>query len=66
MHYFLTKYKNGLTLEANRSDAGSFFHKMIRYSFICQVRTSTRRQRSDLFGLRVQMPPITTTLTTQR
>jgi len=27
----------------------------IRYSFICQS-TSTRRQRSDLFGLRVKLP----------
>jgi len=26
------------------------------YSFICQG-TSTRRQRSDLFGLRVKLPP---------
>jgi len=34
-------------------------------SFICQG-TSTRRQRSDLFGLRVKLPPVTTSLTTQR
>jgi len=27
---------------------------------------STRRQRSDLFGLRVKLPPVTTSLTTQR
>jgi len=32
-----------------------------RYSFICQG-TSTRRQRSDLFGLRVELPPVTTSL----
>jgi len=32
-----------------------------RYSFICQG-TSTRRQRSDLFGLRVKLPPGTTSL----
>jgi len=36
-----------------------------RYSFICQG-TSTRRQRSDLFGLPVKLPPVTTSLTTQR
>jgi len=36
-----------------------------RYSFICQG-TSIRRQRSDLFGLRVKLPPATTSLTTQR
>jgi len=28
-------------------------------TFICQV-ASTRRQRSDLFGLRVKLPPVTT------
>jgi len=32
-----------------------------RYSFICQG-TSTRRQRSDLFGLQVKLPPVTTSL----
>jgi len=42
MDYFLTKSKNGLRLKLNRSAAGSFFLKT-RYSFICQVRTSTRR-----------------------
>jgi len=31
----------------------------LRYSFICQG-TSSRRQRSDLFGLRVKLPPVTT------
>jgi len=36
-----------------------------RYSFICQG-TSTRRQRMDLFDLRVKLPPVTTSLTTQR
>jgi len=35
-----------------------------RYSFICQG-TSTKRQRSDLFDLRVKLPPVTTSLTTQ-
>jgi len=59
MHYFLIKSKNGLTLEANLSAAGNFFFK-IRYLFIFQVRTSTRRQRIDLFGLRVKLPPVTT------
>jgi len=29
-----------------------------KYVFICQC-TSTRRQRSDLFGLRVKLPPVT-------
>jgi len=29
----------------------------VRYLFICQG-TSTRRQRSDLFGLRVKLPPV--------
>jgi len=36
-----------------------------RYSFICQG-TSTRRQRRGLFSLRVKLPPVTTSLTTQR
>jgi len=27
---------------------------------------STRRQRSDLFGLRVKLPPVTTSITTQK
>jgi len=36
-----------------------------RYSFICQG-TLTRSQRSNLFGLRVKLPPVTTSLTTQR
>jgi len=36
-----------------------------RYSFICQG-TSTRRQRRDLLGLRVKLPPVTTSLTTYR
>jgi len=36
-----------------------------RYSFICQG-TSTRRQRRDLFGFRVKLPVVTTSLTTQR
>jgi len=35
------------------------------YSFICQG-TSTRRQRRDFFGLRVKLPTVTTSLTTQR
>jgi len=36
-----------------------------RYSFIC-LGTSTRRQRSVHFGLRVKLPPVTTSLTTQK
>jgi len=36
-----------------------------RYSFIYHV-TSTRRQRGDLFSLRVKLPPVTTSLITQR
>jgi len=32
------------------------------FSFICQG-TSTKRQRSDLFGLRVKLPPVTTSQT---
>jgi len=36
-----------------------------RYSFICQG-TSTRRQRRDLCSLRDKLPPVTTSLTTQR
>jgi len=34
-----------------------------RYSFICQG-ASTRRQRSDLFGLRIKLPPFSTSLIT--
>jgi len=37
----------------------------LRYSFICHC-ASTRRQLRDLFGLRVKLPPVTTSLTTQR
>jgi len=33
-------------------------------AFNCQG-TSTSRQRSDLFGFRVKLPPVTTSLTTQ-
>jgi len=33
--------------------------------FICQD-TLTRRQQSGLCGLRVKLPPVTTSLTTQR
>jgi len=33
-----------------------------RFSFICQG-TSNRRQRRDLFDLRVKLPPLTTSLT---
>jgi len=40
-------------------------YRYFRYSFICQG-TSTMRQRSNLFGLRVKLPPVTTSLTTQR
>jgi len=36
-----------------------------RSSFICQG-TSTRRERGDLFSHRVKLPPVTTSLTTQR
>jgi len=36
-----------------------------RYSFICQG-TSTRRQRSALYGVWVELPPVTTSLITQR
>jgi len=36
-----------------------------RCSFISQG-TSSRRQRRDLFGLQVKLPPVTTSLTTQR
>jgi len=35
-------------------------------SLICQGIYSTKRQRKDLFGLRVKLPPVTTSLTTQR
>jgi len=34
-------------------------------SFICQVGLA-RRKQSDLCGLRVKLPPVTTSLTTQR
>jgi len=36
-----------------------------KYSFICQG-TSTRREQSDFFCLRVKLPLVTTSLTTQR
>jgi len=41
------------------------FRFTYRYSFICQG-TSIRRQRSDLFGLRVKLQSVITNLTTQR
>jgi len=34
-------------------------------SFICQI-ASTTRLRNDLCGLRVKLPPLTTSQTTQR
>jgi len=34
-------------------------------SFICRG-ISNRKQRRDLFGLRVKLPPVTTSLATQR
>jgi len=37
---------------------------VFRYSFICQGALS-RRQWRNLFGLRVKLPPVTTSLTTQ-
>jgi len=37
----------------------------LRSSFICQG-TSTRRQRRNLCGLRVKLPPVTTSQTTHR
>jgi len=37
---------------------------LVWYLFICHG-TSTRRQRRDLFGLRVKLLPVTTSLTTQ-
>jgi len=40
------------------------FKISLRYSFICQGN-SIRRQRRDLFGFRVKLPPVTTSLTTQ-
>jgi len=36
----------------------NYYRLRFRFSFICQG-TSTRRQRSDLFGLRVKLPPVT-------
>jgi len=46
------------------SEAFSRWRLGFRYSFICQG-TSTRSQRSDLCGLRVELL-LTTSLTTQR
>jgi len=43
----------------------SFDQIRFRSSFICQD-TLTRRQWSDLCGLRVKLPTVTTSLTTQR
>jgi len=61
VHYFLLK---SLLME-RLGLSNTYFINRFRYSFICQG-TSTRRQRSDLFGLRVNLPPVTTSLTTQR
>jgi len=57
----LTISKNAARRVAKNSSWGFRF----RYSCICQG-TSTRRQRSDLFGLPVKLRPVTTSLTTQR
>jgi len=40
-------------------------HLGLEFIIICQS-TTTKRQRSDLFGFRVKLPPVTTSLTTQR
>jgi len=45
--------------------ADALYRFRYRYSFICQG-TSTRRQQSDRFGLRIKLPPVITSLTTQR
>jgi len=55
-----------------RAKSAAYFRRLLtadrlvwfRYSFICHG-TSTRRQWSEVFGLRVKLPPVTTSLTTQ-
>jgi len=44
------------------------FVLVLAHSFVCQQcqGTSTRRQQRDLFGLRVKLPSVTTSLTTKR
>jgi len=54
-----------ITRQLMRSGAVWSRFLCFRYSFICQG-TSTKTQRSDLFGLRVKLPPVTTSLTIQR
>jgi len=44
-------------LAANEIQAHVAVTSRFRYSFICQGN-STRRQRRDLFGLRVKLPPV--------
>jgi len=52
-------------VKANRSSARSFplkasFSRLdTHYSFICQVRID-KETANDLFGLRVNLPPVTT------
>jgi len=54
-----------IQIQFNVSFRVGIFLVWFRYSFICQG-TSTRRQRRDLFGLRVKLLPVATSLTTQR
>jgi len=62
---YKTHLKNNNTSahKITHQDNNRFFR--FRSSFICQG-TSTRRQRSDLFGLRVKLPPVSTSLTNHR
>jgi len=50
---FAKKWKTRIKIE--------ILSQVNRHSFICQG-TSTRRQRSGLFGLRVKLSPVTTCL----
>jgi len=58
---------NDIAMQVDKSglEYYRFWYFRFRYSFICQD-TSTRRQRSDLYGLRIQLPPVTTSLTSSK
>jgi len=56
-----------MQLAANSSSTVNKLNRGWSTVLIClsRYRTSTRRQQSDLFGLRVKLSPVTTSLTTQ-
>jgi len=44
------------------ADIQKIKYRWSRYSFICQGTSTRRQRRDDLFGLRVKLPPVTSSL----